>query len=85
MSRILRASAQIKKCTKLNGSGSDHSHDPTLAVRIIRTIRLTMAQVNQKVCSPIPSFFGWGEGTHQGHFGACCGGGLDFKVTQVLS
>ena len=54
VSRILRASAQIKKCTKLNGPGADHSHYPTLAVRIIRTIHLTMAQVNQKVCSPIP-------------------------------
>ena len=55
-----RASAQIKKCTKLNGPGADHSHYPTLAVRIIRTIHLTMAQVKQKVSSPIPPY--WGEG-----------------------
>lgn len=64
----------------------------TAQVRIIRTIQLLRCgsfalsilrwlKSIRKCAVPYP----FGGGTHQGHFGACCGGGLAFKVSQVLS
>ena len=51
--------------------GVDHSHYPSY----------DGSSQSESVQSHTPS----GGGTHQGHFGACCGGGLAFKVSQVLS
>ena len=67
--------AQRPRCGSFalsNSCGADHSHYPSYDGS-------SQAESEQ---SHTPLL---GGGTHQGHFGACCGGGLVFKVSQVLS